>query len=507
MALSEDEEFELLSLERQRTSTPKPKISETLGLGDAALALGTGTAGAVAGGLAGVAQGVKNLVSPGMPAGDRVRQVQDAMTYQPQTTTGKVITGAIAYPFEKLAEGADAVGGAVADASGSPALGAAVNTTIQALPGAVVPAARAARPAIQRMADRQHAAADLTRDQNALRDATLAEAQEAGYVIPPSAVNPSGVNKRLESIAGKAAVGQEAQIRNQAVTNKLVREELNLPANVPITETLLEWARGRASAPYREIERLPTPQPTIGGTQFHPVLQPGVPPAKTLLDLRKARKEAQNHYQHNSRSGDPAALEKAEAAWAEAERLEGVLEQVATDAGRVDLVPQLREARQYMAKTFDVQRALNLGDGNVDARVLGAMLDKGKPLSGKLETIAKFSEAFRPYTREGGLVPTPGVSKVEALAAMMLGGGGAAAVGPVGLLAGALPLASGPVRSAVLSPAYQSRAAQPRYGGTTIADLLASQSAERMAAGAAASAPGQVRLQQLLDEVQKRNVR
>jgi hypothetical protein len=102
----------------------------------------TGLAGTAFGGLAGLAQGAKNLVSPGMPAADRVAQVQEAMTYQPRTAAGKATTAAagkvLGYPFRKLAEGADAAGGATTDATGSPAAGAAVNTAIQSVPAVLL---------------------------------------------------------------------------------------------------------------------------------------------------------------------------------------------------------------------------------------------------------------------------------------------------------------------------------------------------------------------------------
>lgn len=85
-----------------------------LGPAEAALQLGSGGLGTVAGGLAGIGQGLWNSVVPesmeGPQAGDRVRQVQEAMTYQPRSAVGKAISGAVAYPFEKLAQAGDAAG-------------------------------------------------------------------------------------------------------------------------------------------------------------------------------------------------------------------------------------------------------------------------------------------------------------------------------------------------------------------------------------------------------------
>jgi hypothetical protein len=109
---------------------------------EAATSLVTGLGGTIAGGLAGIGQGLKNTLAPdptNMSAADRVRQVQEALTYQPRTELGKATVETAALPFNKLAEGADWAGKKTTDITGSPLLGAAVNTGIQFLPGVVAP--------------------------------------------------------------------------------------------------------------------------------------------------------------------------------------------------------------------------------------------------------------------------------------------------------------------------------------------------------------------------------
>jgi hypothetical protein len=95
-----------------------------------------------------------------------------------------------------------------------------------------------------------------------------------------------------------------------------------------------------------------------------------------------------------------------------------VLEQQAKRAGSPELIDRLRQARTDIAKTYDVDRALNLADGNVDARILGRALDRGTPLSGELATAAKFSEPFPQLTRLGSgasVAATPRGTGVTAL--------------------------------------------------------------------------------------------
>jgi hypothetical protein len=117
------------------------------------------------------------------------------------------------------------------------------------------------------------------------------------------------------------------------------------------------------------------------------------------------------------------------------------------------LLGRLREARTALAKNHTVDRALNVGSGDVDAQAIGRLLDKRAPLTGGLETVGRFAEAFGPYAREASKIPTPGVSKVEPLAIAALGMGGHGA--GLGWLPAGLPLLSGPARSLMLSPMMQ----------------------------------------------------
>lgn len=286
-------------------------------------------------------------------------------------------------------------------------------------------------------------AADRAR--NTVRDATLREAQAEGYVVPKSAVNPGFLNNRLESIAGKAALGQEAASRNQGVTNQLARRAIGLPDDAPLSMQTLEAVRHQAAQPYREIA----------------AMSPGA--ARSLEQLKEARFNATNHFNFFNRSGDPAALQAARGFQHTAEQLESNFERMAQTTNNPNLVQQLREARTLIARTYDVERALNLGSGDVSARSLGRSLDRGRPLTGELATAARFAEGFPAYAREGASIPTPGVSKSEALTSTLLGVGGYGMGGPAGAALAALPLASVPVRSGLLSPAYQ-RGVIPEYG-------------------------------------------
>lgn len=109
------------------------------GAGEANAEVATGSLSAPIAGIAGLITGY--LHSLGMlnahPA-DAVRAVQSALTYAPRTAQGKGVTAAINAPFRMLGNTADVAGEKAAEVTGSPAVGSAVNTAVQALPGIVL---------------------------------------------------------------------------------------------------------------------------------------------------------------------------------------------------------------------------------------------------------------------------------------------------------------------------------------------------------------------------------
>lgn len=102
------------------------------------LTLLTGMAAAPIAGIAGLgSMGVNAVTGGDMDPGEVVRRVSSALTYEPGTEEGKKALEVVGYPFQKLAEGADAAGGYVTDKTGSPMLGTLANTAINLAPSAL----------------------------------------------------------------------------------------------------------------------------------------------------------------------------------------------------------------------------------------------------------------------------------------------------------------------------------------------------------------------------------
>ena len=66
-------------------------------------------------------------------ANKAIQKLQEALVYMPKTASGQQLTGAVSYPFEKLEQGAETVGGKIEDA-GYPNVAAGVHSAISSLP-------------------------------------------------------------------------------------------------------------------------------------------------------------------------------------------------------------------------------------------------------------------------------------------------------------------------------------------------------------------------------------
>lgn len=99
-------------------------------LPDIAASLGSQALLTPVAGLAGLATSAGNAL--GLTDATGADAVNEVMSHalQPHSPAGQSLAGVVNYPLEKLAQGADYVGGKVADVTGSPALGAAANTAI-----------------------------------------------------------------------------------------------------------------------------------------------------------------------------------------------------------------------------------------------------------------------------------------------------------------------------------------------------------------------------------------
>lgn len=315
--------------------------------------------------------------------------------------------------------------------------------------------------------------------------ASFLRAKEAGYIVPPSQMRPTWATRALESISGKAETGQIASLRNQETTNKLARQSLGLSPEVPLSKESMESYRAMQSAQgYEPVKQLGSIDLGQGFDQSLNAIKKAntgkgtIPAAENqqvteLIDSFKTGKntivdsgdiiQAIRNLRQNAKSaaakGD-FALEKANQSIANA--YEDAIENSLQAANQTELLQGYKTARQNIAKSFDIESALKEGSGNVDAKKLAALLQKGKYLSGELKTAAEFGNVFKQAARTPEEMGSPAVGALRPYASTAMAGAGGSLLGwPGAIVGGALGMAApAAARSALFSPAMQARLAQ-----------------------------------------------
>jgi len=300
-------------------------------------------------------------------------------------------------------------GQTVAEAGGGP-----VAQTVASLVGGTIPLT----PTIARNVVRGAAAAPGTRQAQVQSNA--AEAHDAGYVLPPAQVSGSVVSDTLGGWSGKK-IEQKASLKNQENTNNLVKEEFKLPNNAVLDEKTFSDIRKEAGKAYKAVQSVTDPIKTdtsfrndisqIGGANSQAAKE--FPELMANPEIAKLRNSLYNQKPFTTKGaielvkqlrgdatqnlkalGDPSrhalGLAQREAANAMDDLVERNLERL----GKPDLVNEYRTARQTIAKAHDMESVTNTVTGNVSARGAARLMDKGKPLTGNLEKVAKFGAAF-----------------------------------------------------------------------------------------------------------------
>ena len=324
------------------------------------------------------------------------------------------------------------------------------------------------------------------------------KAHKLGYKVPPALAKPTKTQQVVEgAVAGSAVTRQKASVHNQKVTNDLIKKDIGYSKDMPLTQEGLAAIRAEAGKAYESAKVIGTfkadgsyvksltriaKQGSALAKDFPQAVKKDITKmvqgyAKkqmsaegTIEAVRQLRKDSSAGYN----SQDPAISSMARAKGKVANELEALMERQASQT-HPDLVPALKAARQKMAKTYTIEKALK-GE-NVDARVLGKELDKGKPLSGLTKDVAEFGSRFKKAADPE--VPQPTGFRVTDT---ILSSGAAIATGsPMYLaLAGVRPA----VRSLILSKPYQAMLARPNGGAVTKAVLKAMKMPEREAIAA-----------------------
>ena len=360
---------------------------------------------AIAADIAGVTHGALPVDEASRKKFYDTREKSLELTRIPETPTGETISKVMGFPGAMIGEGAKALGKAVLGPKTAEAVG-----PIATVAGDVAPAALAARGAMSPAAQA-----------NVRPAATRARA--AGYVLPPTSIsdNPGLVANVLAGWSGKIKTQHAASARNQEVTNRLAAEGLGLPPDTVLTDQVFDHIRNQAGQAYNAVANavpvinvdrvFNNAVAALGGRNgqaarmFPGIVRnpeidrlitelsnaPQIPTPVAVELVRELRFNANNNFRA---VGDPSRVALGIAQRQAAHALDDLMEREITNSGQPNLVNQYRDARQLIARSYDVEGATNTATGDVSARHLAGLAARGRPLTGELDTIADAATAF-----------------------------------------------------------------------------------------------------------------
>lgn len=349
-----------------------------------------------------------------------------------------------------------------------------------------------------------------------VRQATLEVAGKAGYSVPRSNIKQSWITNLGERFGGKQAIEATAQMKNQPITNKLAARALGLADDTPITPDLLIGIRQEAGKAYDAIKGVGALSADEAYSQalkdiankysgaskdFPELANLGV--GKLVKALNKKTISAEGAIEQIKNLRDAAKSNLGPMASSSdklmgkaqrkaAEELENLVERNIEPVLGKQMLDDFRIARQAIAKTYTIEKALNPSTGNVVGTELAKQAKRGAPLSGTLKEAAEFSRAFPRLSREPIGAPASG----GALEPLVYGTAGTVATGGTGAMAAAIPIIGKPIARYLMTTVPKS-AKQP------INDTLARMLLQRGVLGTGASTQ-QSRLAELLNEQNQR---
>lgn len=321
------------------------------------------------------------------------------------------------------------------------------------------------------------------------------EGLETGYVIPPTQVKPSLLNRFLEGAAGKISTAQNASFKNQQITNELAAKSLGLPEDTLITPDILQNIRTQAGKAYENLGASGTIKTSPKFFQALDEIKPYKDAVQSAKDFPTSRESSiigvidelkQNSFDVNSavskinllRNDADIAYRAGNKDLGKANKeaskvLENTIENYLANTKQTELLDKFRQARQTIAKSYSVENALNIKTGTIDAKKLAAQLQKGKPLTGELKEVAEFGTAFPTAVKTPEAMGSiPQISPLDVSGALLTSGGayfaGGEAATPLGF---ATLLARPSLRAAALSGPVQNRLIQQQSTSPDVRNL------------------------------------
>lgn len=480
-------DFNMAAERSERLPGPRRSLTDIgQGITEVPGVLATGLVGGLVGNLVGPITSMYEG-SFGTPQGTRRAEqvagnVQQALTYQPRTQTGRDILSGLS---------------GFLDTTKLAGLNPYAATELGALSAPVFQQGKLAASAkLDARAAAQQEANVAQSFQNAAKIDASKLAVKHNIILDPSESNPTAIN-RLTAGAAKSTTdfSKKAAKLNDVRFTQMATEDMGLPPNTVLNDDAIKAALAKHDAAYnavgkislvtpdlpalRQIESLRITRPPIGGEKNAAAVNnlvdetlakvnAGRSGSEINVDIRNLRREAKQIYDAQQKSGvpDSTLIAKAEANISIANALEDLID---ANAPNAEVLANLRKARMAKAKIFDYERALNNQTNRIDPQVLAKMArDEKKPLTGIAADIAKIASVFPDIAQTGVTGTSPlvkgftrsGVGGTAAMAAASLTGAplipAAVGGGLVGYFGGGL------AANRMLKPGYQAKYAIPQ---------------------------------------------
>jgi hypothetical protein len=303
----------------------------------------------------------------------------------------------------------------------------------------------------------------IAKRQNLGRDQDMINWELLGGINDPRIVNPSGMTKVAQIIAGESDEATRIiQTVNTTKASEVARREVGIPVDAEFTIDVLKARAQELKTVYGDVKSVSR------------AAKSKVDDVEDARDVMRRTWKIWKEAKDSNKGTTPALLERARKSTVKLQNVENQLDAILTRAGRPDLNQRLTQIRPQLAKLNVLEQAVEPGLRTLDISVLGD-LQKAAPslLTDDLALLARIYNiqkgAFQDAPAIQAAAANLRASNTRRLPAGMAVGGSAGASagyllgGPVGAVAGAV----GGGLAGQAATGFASRALTGQGGGIT----------------------------------------
>ena len=348
-------------------------------------------------------------------------------------------------------------------ALGGAAGGAAARYAGAATSGSAIAGRKSGGPQIAVGPSEEAASSLIAKRQNLGRDQDMINWEILGGINDPRIVNPSGMTKAAQIIAGESDEATRIiQTVNTKKASEVARREVGIPVDAEFTIDVLKARAQELKTVYGDVKSVSR------------AAKSKVDDVEDARDVMRRTWKIWKEAKDSNKGTTPALLERARKSTVKLQNVENQLDAILTRAGRPDLNQRLTQIRPQLAKLNVLEQAVEPGLRTLDISVLGD-LQKAAPglLTDDLALLARIYNiqkgAFQDAPAIQAAAANLRASNTRRLPAGMAVGGSAGASagyllgGPAGAVAGAV----GGGLAGQAATGFASRALTGQGGGIT----------------------------------------